>query len=112
MHRELGIPEDQRIPAKRLASAARSDNPEIRRDAIRAETMKKWHHGPRKAEGGEVPTPLPMYQVWNRRTGDLMGTYKNRTFARNKVNALDNDYGGYAHYIKTITPGEQDNGNE
>lgn len=49
LHRELGIPESEKIPAKRLAAAARSNNPEIRRDAIRAQTMKKWHHtGPKK----------------------------------------------------------------
>jgi hypothetical protein len=45
LHRELGIAESQTIPAARLASAAHSSNPEIRRDAIRAETMKGWHHG-------------------------------------------------------------------
>lgn len=48
LHRELGIPEGKKIPAKRLEKAERSKNPEIRRDAIRAETMKKWHHGGRK----------------------------------------------------------------
>lgn len=42
LHRELGIPEGQKIPAKRLAKAARSKNPEVKRDAKRAETMKKW----------------------------------------------------------------------
>lgn len=45
LHDELGLPRDQKIPAARLSAAARSDNPEIRRDAIRAQTMKKWHHG-------------------------------------------------------------------
>ena len=45
LHRELGIPEGQKIPAARLAAAAHSPNPEIRRDAIRARTMKAWHHG-------------------------------------------------------------------
>ena len=47
LHRELGIAEDKKIPAKRLSQAANSRNPEIRRDAIRAETMKKWHHAGR-----------------------------------------------------------------
>jgi len=48
LHRELGIPEGEKIGTSRLAKAARSDNPEIRRDAIRAQTMKKWHHtGPK-----------------------------------------------------------------
>lgn len=51
LHRELGIPEDQKIPAGRLASAKHSDNPEIRRDAIRADTMKHWHHGGRRYGG-------------------------------------------------------------
>lgn len=45
LHRELGIPEGEKIPQGRLASAARSDNPEIRRDAIRAQTMEGWDHG-------------------------------------------------------------------
>lgn len=42
LHRELGIPEGAKIPAARLAAATRSSNPEIRRDAIRARTMKAW----------------------------------------------------------------------
>ena len=52
LHRELGVPPGQKIPAARLQAAAHSSNPEVRRDAIRAETMKKWHHGgPRKSAG-------------------------------------------------------------
>lgn len=48
LHREMGIPEGQKIPAAKLKSAAHSSDPEKRRDAIRAETMKKWHHtGPK-----------------------------------------------------------------
>lgn len=47
LHRELGIPEGQKIPQARLKAAAHSSNPTIRRDAIRAETMEKWHHGKR-----------------------------------------------------------------
>lgn len=45
LHREIGVPEGEKIPADKLAAAKHSENPEIRRDAIRAETMKKWHHG-------------------------------------------------------------------
>jgi hypothetical protein len=45
LHRELGIPEGEKIPAGRLAAAAHSSNREIRNDAIRAQTMKKWKHG-------------------------------------------------------------------
>jgi len=50
LHRELGVPEGEKIPAKRLAAATRSKNPEVRRDAIRAETMKSWHHGGGRAK--------------------------------------------------------------
>lgn len=45
LHRELGIPTSQTIPAGRLQAATHSSNPEVRRDAIRAKTMKGWHHG-------------------------------------------------------------------
>lgn len=51
LHHELGIPESEKIPAKRLAEAEHSRNPEIRRDAIRAKTMKAWHH---RKHGGKV----------------------------------------------------------
>ena len=44
LHREMGIPEGQKIPADKLAAATHSSDPEKRRDAIRAETMKKWDH--------------------------------------------------------------------
>lgn len=44
LHRELGIPVGEKIGAKRLAKAKHSSNPEIKRDAIRAETMGKWAH--------------------------------------------------------------------
>lgn len=47
LHRELGVPEGEKIPAKRLAAAERSKNPEVRRDAIRAKTMEGWSHGAR-----------------------------------------------------------------
>ncbi len=44
LHRELGIPEGQKIPQARLRAATHSRNPEIRRDAIRARTMEGWRH--------------------------------------------------------------------
>lgn len=44
LHREIGVPVGQKIPAAKLASASRSPNREIRDDAIRAKTMKKWNH--------------------------------------------------------------------
>jgi hypothetical protein len=47
LHREMGVPEGEKIPADKLKAATHSSDPEKRRDAIRAETMKKWHHGKR-----------------------------------------------------------------
>jgi hypothetical protein len=44
LHRELGIPEGEKIGKARLSKAARSSNPEIKRDAKRAQTMGKWKH--------------------------------------------------------------------
>jgi oligoendopeptidase F len=49
LHREMGIPEGQKIPAKKLEAATHSKDREVRDDAIRAETMKGWtHKGPGK----------------------------------------------------------------
>lgn len=44
LHRKLGVPEGQKIPAARLAQAAHSRDPATKRMAVRAETMKKWNH--------------------------------------------------------------------
>lgn len=44
LHRELGIPEGQKIGHQRLVAASHSRNPTIARDAKRALTMGKWHH--------------------------------------------------------------------
>lgn len=48
LHREMGIPEGQKIPAAKLEAATHSSDPEKRRDAIRAKTMKGWNHTGRK----------------------------------------------------------------
>lgn len=49
LHRALGIPEGEKIPAGRLKAATRSAKPEVRRMAIRAETMiHKFKHTGRK----------------------------------------------------------------
>ncbi len=44
LHREMGIPEGEKIPPKKLEAATHSKNREERDDAIRAETMKGWNH--------------------------------------------------------------------
>lgn len=41
LHRELGVPEGKKIPAKKLAKAEKSKNPTIRKEANLAKTLKK-----------------------------------------------------------------------
>jgi len=62
LHRELGIPEGQKIPKARLKAAEHSSNPEVRRDAIRADTMEHWNHtGPHHHghHGGRATGVIP-----------------------------------------------------
>lgn len=41
LHRDLGIPQGEKIPAKKLAKAEHSKNPTIRREANLARTLKR-----------------------------------------------------------------------
>ncbi len=41
LHRELGVPQGEKIPAKKLAKAVKSKNPTIRKEANLAKTLKK-----------------------------------------------------------------------
>ncbi len=41
LHKELGVPADKKIPAKKLAKAAKSKNPTERKRAVLAQTLKK-----------------------------------------------------------------------
>lgn len=50
LHRALHVPEGEKIPAKKLAKAAHSDNPTMRKRAALAKTLKSLH----KARGGDV----------------------------------------------------------
>jgi hypothetical protein len=50
LHKSLGIPAGEKIPAKKLASAKHSDNPKIAKQANLAATLKKLH----KRHGGNV----------------------------------------------------------
>ena len=50
LHKSLGVPEGEKIPAKKLAKAAHSDNPTLAKRANLAETLKKLH----KRHGGEI----------------------------------------------------------
>lgn len=44
LHRALGIPEGQKIPAKRLLAAMHSNKPGVRRMARSAKGLKAMHH--------------------------------------------------------------------
>lgn len=50
LHRALGVPEGKKIPAKKLAKAAKSSNPTMRKRASLAKTLGAM----RKADGGQV----------------------------------------------------------
>lgn len=43
LHRELHVPEGEKIPAAKLAKAAHSENPKLRRRAVLAKTLKKMN---------------------------------------------------------------------
>ena len=43
LHRSLGVPEGQKIPAKKLAAASHSGNPTTRKRAALAKTLKGMH---------------------------------------------------------------------
>ncbi len=45
LHRALHVPEGEKIPAAKLAKAAKSDNPTMRRRANLAKTLKGFHKG-------------------------------------------------------------------
>jgi hypothetical protein len=42
LHRRLGVPEGQKIPASKLASAANSKDPSLRKEAALAKTGKRF----------------------------------------------------------------------
>jgi len=45
LHRDLGVPAGQPIPAGKLAAAKHSADPAVRKRATFAENAKHWHHG-------------------------------------------------------------------
>lgn len=49
LHRKLGVPTGDKIPDKKLAQAAHSDNPKERAEASLARTLEKFHHKPKSA---------------------------------------------------------------
>jgi len=45
LHRELGVKQGEKIPAKKLAKAEHSKNPTIKKEAVLAKTLKSFHRG-------------------------------------------------------------------
>jgi hypothetical protein len=43
LHKELGVPQGQKIPAKKLATARNSKNPTLRKRANLARTLGSFH---------------------------------------------------------------------
>lgn len=43
LHRELGVPEGEKIPSKKLNAAAHSSNPTLRKRASLAKTLGRMH---------------------------------------------------------------------
>lgn len=43
LHKELGVPEGQKIPAAKIAKAKHSSNPTLRKRANLASTLGKMH---------------------------------------------------------------------
>lgn len=41
LHRELNVPEGEKIPAKKMEKAAKSKSPTIRKEVALAKTLKK-----------------------------------------------------------------------
>jgi hypothetical protein len=44
LHRDLGVPEGQKIPAGKLAAATHSKNPKVKKRALFARFLKGLHH--------------------------------------------------------------------
>lgn len=44
LHKDLGVPADQPIPAAKLEAATHSSDPKVKRRAVFAKTAKGWNH--------------------------------------------------------------------
>ena len=44
LHKNLGVPKGQKIPAKKLSKALHSSNKAVKKRAVFAENAKHWHH--------------------------------------------------------------------
>ena len=50
LHRALGVPEGEKIPAAKMAEAKKSSDPHVAHMARFAETLEGFHHGGEKGK--------------------------------------------------------------
>lgn len=50
----------------------------------------------------ELENTMTMYQVINRNTQAIVGTYKTKNAARNAVDRKDAQYGAYVHSVRAV----------
>jgi hypothetical protein len=98
LHRALGVPEGKKIPAKKLAKAARSDNPTMARRAALAKTLGKMH----KADGGKVDlvknAAKQLYEVFDTHTRSAVGKpYNSGPRATTRAEKLNQEYGAHRY---------------
>ncbi len=75
LHKELGVPKGENIPAKKLNKAAHSDNPTLAKRANLAKTLGRMH----KAHGGSATDPAGMRPKGGRIAKKHGGKAKGRT---------------------------------
>jgi hypothetical protein len=92
LHKQLGVPAGEKIPSKKLAKAAHSENPKLARRARLAQTLKGLH----KARGGEVEGN---YEGGTRPTGGRIARAAGGKTGKGKMNVNIN-----------IIPGRHDQG--
>jgi hypothetical protein len=92
LHKQLGVPAGEKIPAKKLAKAAHSENPKLAKRARLAQTLKGLH----KARGGEVEGN---YEGGTRPTGGRIARAAGGKTGKGKMNVNIN-----------IIPGRHDQG--
>lgn len=56
LHRQLGVPEDEKIPESKLKAAAKKGNTKLAKRARLALTLEKLPHRGRKASSGRKAT--------------------------------------------------------
>ena len=87
LHKELGVPEGEKIPKSKIKSAEGSDNPKLAKRAQLADTMSKFKDGgmPKlpKLEPGAAPEPKPAPNMVSQEVGqDGMRHYLGKTIKR------------------------------